>query len=83
MPYLVIKNDADNTNGGIRPAMESEPPYWLVYFGTENLDGDIAKVAELGGSHLAGPFDIGAGRIGVVRDSQGAMFALYAGQFDP
>ena len=54
-----------------------------MYFGTENLDRDIAKVAELGGSPLAGPVDIGAGMIGVVRDPQGAVFALYAGQFDP
>ena len=83
MPYLVIKNADGQTNGGIRPTMESEPPYWLVYFGSENIDADLDKVAELGGSKLAGPIDIGPGKIAVVQDPAGAAFALYAGQFDP
>ncbi len=83
MPYLVIKNADGHSNGGIRPAMETEPTYWLVYFGTENLEGHLAQVSELGGSQLAGPIDIGAGRIAVVHDPQGAVFALYAGHFDP
>ncbi|MBV8987249.1 MAG: VOC family protein [Solirubrobacterales bacterium] len=83
MPYLVIKNADGHSNGGIRPAMETEPTYWLVYFGTENLEGHVAQVSELGGSQLAGPIDIGAGRIAVVHDPQGAVFALYAGHLDP
>lgn len=83
MPYLVIKNADGHTNGGIRPAMETEPTYWLVYFGTEKLAGDLANASELGGSKLAGPIDIGAGQIAVVSDPQGAVFALYSGHFDP
>lgn len=83
MPYLVIKTADGHTNGGIRPAMETEPTYWLVYFGTERLEGDLATVSEQGGSQLAGPIDIGVGQIAVVNDPQGAVFALYAGRFDP
>jgi uncharacterized protein len=82
MPYLGIQNDGQG-NGGIRAASETEPPYWLVYFGTADIDADLAKAADLGGTRLMGPIDIGVGQIGVVQDPQGAVFALYAGQFEP
>jgi hypothetical protein len=32
---------------------------------------------------MAGPIDIGMAKIGIVADPQGAIFALYAGQFEP
>jgi uncharacterized protein len=81
MPYLVIQN-AGHSNGGIRPAQENEPCYWLVYFGAEDINADTSKAGELGGTTLVPPTDIGAGQISVVQDPQGAVFALYAGQFD-
>jgi predicted enzyme related to lactoylglutathione lyase len=83
MPYMTIKNEDDWNNGGIRPLMPPEPPYWLVYFGIEDMDAGIAKVLELGGAKLAGPIEIGVGELGIVRDPQGAVFALYSGQFEP
>ncbi len=83
-PYLVIKNSAGHTNGGIRPpAPPGAPPFWLVYFATEDLDGSLAKVSELGGNVLVGATDIGIAKIAVVRDPQDAVFALYAGQLEP
>ncbi len=83
MQYLVVKNRDRRTNGGIRAAAPEEPPYWLAYFGIGDLDGALAKVAELGGSTLMEPTDIGDGnRIAAVQDPQGAVFALYAGRFD-
>jgi uncharacterized protein len=39
-------------------------------------------VRELGGGVLAGPLDLGAGRIAVVSDPQGAAFALFEGETD-
>jgi uncharacterized protein len=83
MPYLIIKNQDGWMNGGIRPAQGPEPSYWLNYIGTEEIDAGIAKVSELGGSKLMGPIDIGSGKIAIVQDPQGAVFALYAGQFEP
>jgi predicted enzyme related to lactoylglutathione lyase len=81
-PYLSIKN-GDANNGGIReldqPGM---PPNWLVYFGVEDLDASLARAGELGGTTLAGPIDIEIARIAVVRDPQGAVFALYAGHLE-
>jgi uncharacterized protein len=82
MTYLGIQNSEGHSNGGIRSAMENEPTYWLVYFGTADADADTAKVGELGGTVLAPPTDIGVGKIAVVQDPQGAVFALYAGRFD-
>jgi len=82
-PYFVIKN-GEAGNGGIRelspPGM---PPNWLVYFGTEDIDKALAKVEELGGTKMAGPIDIQIAKIGIVQDPQGAVFALYAGEFGP
>lgn len=81
-PYLAIKN-GDAYNGGIRQLeREGAPPHWLVYFGTDDMESALAKVGELGGSKLAGPIDIGMGSVGVVQDPQGAVFALFAGQFE-
>ncbi len=83
MPYLTIKTAAGGYNGGIRPKMEQEPPYWLVYFGTEDVESSLAKVASLGGNQLAPATDIGMGTIGVAQDPHGAVFALFAGQLEP
>ena len=82
MPYMVITTAAGTSNGGIRAAAETEPTYWLVYFGTDDIDATTAKATELGGTALLGPMDIGVGKIGVVQDPQGAVFGLYAGDFD-
>lgn len=83
MSYLVVKAADGHTNGGIRPMMAQERPYWLVYFGSDDTDADYARVSELGGMGLAEPVDIGVGKLAVVRDPEGAVFALYGGHFEP
>jgi uncharacterized protein len=82
MPYLVIKTAAGTSNGGIRPQMPQEPPYWLVYFGAQDAEQAKNKVEQLGGGTLAGPMPVGPGTITISRDPQGAVFALYAGHLD-
>ena len=82
-PYLVIRTAAGTTNGGIRPpAPPGTPPFWLVYFATDDIDATVAKVSELGGSVLVGSTDIGFAKIAVAQDPQGAVFALYSGHLD-
>jgi predicted enzyme related to lactoylglutathione lyase len=81
-PYLVISNAEGHSNGGIRNAAASEPCYWLVYFGSDDLERTLATAGELGGSTLMEPVDIGPGRFAAVQDPQGAVFALYSGEFD-
>jgi predicted enzyme related to lactoylglutathione lyase len=82
MPYMTIKNSEGHNNGGMRAAAENEPPYWLVYFGIEDIDAGLSKATDLGGTKLLGPMDIGMGKIGVLQDPQGAVFALFAGQYE-
>lgn len=82
MTYLGLQNSEGQGNGGIRSAMENEPSYWLVYFGADDADADTALATELGATALAPPTDIGVGKIAVLQDPQGAVFALYAGRFD-
>jgi predicted enzyme related to lactoylglutathione lyase len=84
LAYVVIRN-AGSSNGGIMPMTEQHggaPSHWLAYFTVPSCEGAVARVQELGGEVLAGPFDIGAGRIAVVGDPQGAAFALFEGDTD-
>jgi predicted enzyme related to lactoylglutathione lyase len=84
LAYVVIKN-AGSSNGGIMPMTEQHgdvPPFWLTYFTVPSCDGAAAKARELGGAVLAGPMDLGAGRIAVLTDPQGAAFAAFEGETD-
>jgi len=83
MPYSVIKKRDGASNGGLRRTQPGEPAYWLVYFGTEDVEHSLRKAEEQGATTLAGPMPIGPGQIAIVRDPQGAVFALYSGHFDP
>jgi predicted enzyme related to lactoylglutathione lyase len=82
MRYLTIKN-GDATNGGMREKQPEEPTYWLVYFAVEDADAGVERVEDLGGGAIAGPFEMAMGKIAVVRDPQGAVFALYSGELEP
>lgn len=79
--YVTIKN-AGSSNGGIMPSQNGGLPYWLPYFTVASSEDALAKARELGGEVLAGPLDIGNGRISVLRDPQGAVFAVYEGETD-
>ena len=79
--YHVIRN-GERSNGGITSTQPGEPPNWVPYFAVESLDGALAAAADAGGETLAGPITMPAGQIAVMRDPQGATFALWAGQLD-
>ena len=83
--YTTIKNSAGRMNGGFMPLSETHgdaPSYWLAYFSVESCDGAAEKAQELGGTLLAGPMEPGAGRIAVISDPQGAVFAVFEGPTD-
>ncbi len=81
-PYFVIMNQGSG-NGGVRGLAEPDmPPNWLVYFAVEDIDAALAKVSELGGETMMGPMDIGIAKVAVIKDPQGGVFALYAGQLE-
>ncbi len=49
---------------------------WGTYFAVRDADAAVAKVTELGGSVVAPAWDSPYGRMAVVSDDQGAVFAL-------
>jgi predicted enzyme related to lactoylglutathione lyase len=54
------------------------PPNWLLYIATADADATVARAAELGGKALMGAFDVfDAGRMAVIRDPAGAVFAVW------
>jgi uncharacterized protein len=78
--YLHLKN-GDDFIGGIQPGQHrnaSEPPHWLAYFYVENVDASVKKGEELGARTYVPPMEIpGAGRMAVLADPQGAVFAIF------
>lgn len=68
---------------GLRALGEAEkaqgvPAHFLTYVSTASADASAGKAKELGGSVLAGPFDVeGIGRMAVVKDPEGVVFALW------
>jgi uncharacterized protein len=58
--------------------MAGIPPHWLSYVAVEDCDATTAKAKELGGTVKMGPFDVmDHGRMAVIADPGGAVFALW------
>jgi predicted enzyme related to lactoylglutathione lyase len=54
------------------------PAHWAVYFSVDDVDAAAARVAELGGSVVAPPFDVpGVGRIAIVHGPAQESFGLF------
>lgn len=52
------------------------PPHWLAYFAVDDADAAAKQVSSLGGNVMAPAFDTPYGRIAVVADPFGAVFAI-------
>jgi hypothetical protein len=58
--------------------LQGIPPHWLIYIAVASADDATRRAAELGGKLLAPPFDVfDVGRMAVVQDPTGAVFALW------
>lgn len=82
--YLSILNEGSD-NGGILHGLmpPHDPPHWLVYFGVDEIESALIRLAALGGRVQRGPVEIPVARVAFVTDPQGARFALYDGDLDP
>jgi predicted enzyme related to lactoylglutathione lyase len=72
------------TIGGVMPRPKDlpaeVPDHWLVYFGSDDVDAQAAKAADLGATIVVPATDIpGTGRFAVLVDPQGAAFAIFKG----
>jgi uncharacterized protein len=78
--YLHIKN-GDAYIGGIPSAeqrMPGAPPHWMTYFQVANCDNSVAKAKELGARIYVEPMPVqNVGRMAVLADPQGAVFAIF------
>ena len=54
----------------------------LPYFAVDDVDASKEAAEAAGASTLAGPMEVPAGRFTVLRDPQGAVFAIFSGEFD-
>ena len=54
------------------------PSYWMPYFQVTDCDGSTEKAKGLGAGPMVGPQDIpNTGRFAILKDPQGAMFAIF------
>jgi predicted enzyme related to lactoylglutathione lyase len=59
------------------PEAAGVPSHCLVYFAVADVDASAEKAKTLGGKWMVPPSDIpGAGRLAVLQDPQGAVFAI-------
>jgi hypothetical protein len=80
--YRIIKN-GDRSNGGImKMGAEGVTPFWLPYFGVEDVEEASEKAKSAGGGHHAGPIDVPPGRVAILHDPAGAVFAVFEGEYD-
>jgi predicted enzyme related to lactoylglutathione lyase len=58
-------------------APDEVPAHWLVYFAVDDTDAMVTKATDSGGSVALAAFDItGVGRIAILKDPFGAVFAV-------
>lgn len=82
MPYTLWLN-GQTSFGGImelpeEASSQGAPPNWLIYISTPDLDDTVEQAQKKGGRLVAPVMDIPqVGRIAVMADPQGAVFAAY------
>jgi predicted enzyme related to lactoylglutathione lyase len=63
---------------GAPPPGQQAPTVWTTYFAVEDADKSAARIAENGGTVLAGPIEVGrSGRFVTALDPTGAGFGLW------
>jgi predicted enzyme related to lactoylglutathione lyase len=75
--YRILTREGKDA-AGIGPQKQGAPVMWLSYIQVDDVDASAKKAAGLGGKVLEGGFDIpNIGRMAIVADPHGAVFALY------
>lgn len=77
--YHVLMVDGRPVGGmqGLDRLPPGTPPHWLTYFAVDGADTTVDALVRAGGSVLQPPFDMAMGRIAVVSDPQGGVFAVF------
>ena len=80
--YTMLRRDGRDVAGMYELSPETlergVPPHWLSYVTVADIVTTAARVRELGGTVVSGPFEVmDAGGMAVILDPQGAMLALW------
>ncbi|MGI8623943.1 MAG: VOC family protein [Solirubrobacteraceae bacterium] len=82
---VVIRN-GERLNGGMAKIPgevgEEIPPHWLAYFAVADVEAAVETAKAAGGEAMAGPIEIPVGEFALLADPQGAVFAVFAGDFE-
>lgn len=79
-PYDLWTRAGGRTIGGVMPIPEGMnfPPHWLMYIGVPKLEEAIGRIEQLGGRAMSPVIEVpGVGRMRVMNDPQGAIFAIF------
>ncbi|MGW2186891.1 VOC family protein [Streptomyces sp. NPDC001667] len=76
--YFALNVDGRTVGGmqGLDKLPEGTPSHWLTYFAVDDTDSTVDALVRAGGNVLKPPFDMMAGRMAVVQDPQGGIFAV-------
>jgi len=80
--YTMFQLEARNTGAAytMREQQRSQgvPPHWMIYIAVAGADEAASRAAQLGGKVVSPPCDVyDAGRMAVVQDPTGVVFALW------
>jgi predicted enzyme related to lactoylglutathione lyase len=73
--YASFKTSGDPM-GGIGDLGDLAPAHWRTYFGVGDTDETVETVTKLGGAVVAPAWDTPYGRMAILSDDQGAVFAV-------
>jgi predicted enzyme related to lactoylglutathione lyase len=82
-PYAMWTRSDGGSIGGVtaldpKHQAEGMAAHWLMYVGASKLEDAVARAEALGGKAVTPVIDMpNVGRVRIMRDSQGAMFAFY------
>ena len=88
MTYTMVYSDEQSVGGLYEMEAEKQeqgiPTHWTSYIATDDVEASAARAKELGATVVVDPFDVmEAGRMAVVQDPHGAIFALWQGKDNP
>lgn len=79
-PYDMWMRPGGAPVGGVMKIPEGMnfPPHWVMYVGVPKLEDAIARIQRLGGGMLSPVIEVpNVGRMQVMKDPQGALFAIH------
>jgi uncharacterized protein len=82
-PPMVFVHNAGTMNASFLATPEGAPAHWRPCFTVASTEAAVGRVRTLGGEEVLPPMALPDGSLAVVRDPQGAVLSLFAGEVDP